>query len=161
MRYAGFWIRLLAFALDWVILGIIGYFVGATQVEGFPDFSAKLIYTGWKVAIPIGYFLLFWVRFSATPGKLICGLRIVEDEGRRPSWGKALLRLVSYIPSGLAFFLGFIWIGFDGRKQGWHDKIAGTYVIRYPGGAHASHIACDTSHDHGPGTPSLPVPDEG
>jgi len=130
LRYAGFWIRLLAFVIDWMILGIIGYFVGATQVEGNPDFSAKVSYTGWKAIIPIAYFFLFWVRFSATPGKLICGLRIVESDGRKLSWGKALLRLVSYVPSGVVLLLGFIWVGFDRHKQGWHDKIAGTYVVK-------------------------------
>ena len=46
------------------------------------------------------------------------------------SWGKAILRYIGYIISGLVLLIGFIWIAFDARRQGWHDKIAGTYVVR-------------------------------
>jgi uncharacterized RDD family membrane protein YckC len=50
--------------------------------------------------------------------------------GSRPSTGRLVLRLACYLLSALPLYLGFVWIAFDRRKQGWHDKIAGTVVIQ-------------------------------
>lgn len=132
-KYAGFLVRLLALVLDGIILGIIGYAIfgkEVVQIDTTSGFSFSINFNGWKSVIPPFYTLLFWILFSATPGKLICRLKIVDTDGKRLSWQKALIRFVSYIPSAFVFFLGFIWVGFDSKKQGWHDKIAKTYVIK-------------------------------
>lgn len=134
MKYAGFWIRFLAMFIDGIILGIIGrIFFGSQVSTGEFDssgISAGINYTGWSSLVPLLYVLLFWIFLSATPGKLALGLRIVQEDGSKLTWKKALLRYVGYIISGLVFSLGFIWAGFDKRKQGWHDKIAHTYVVK-------------------------------
>jgi uncharacterized RDD family membrane protein YckC len=57
------------------------------------------------------------------------GLQVVSADGAPISFGIAFLRAVGYLVSGALFNLGFIWAAFDKRKQGWHDKIAGTVVI--------------------------------
>lgn len=75
--------------------------------------------------------ILFWVYKSATPGKMILKLRIVDaDSGGKPSTAQFVGRYFSYYLSTLPLMLGFIWVAFDQRKQGWHDKLAGTVVIK-------------------------------
>jgi len=61
---------------------------------------------------------------------MIFGLKVVQSTGEKMTLGVGFLRWVGYIISGMVFYLGFIWIAFDGKKQGWHDKIAGTVVVR-------------------------------
>ena len=81
--------------------------------------------------IPIVYFIGFWTWLGRTPGMMLFGMHIVMDpDGSRPGFGRSILRYVGYIVSSLALFIGFIWVGFDRKKQGWHDKIAGTVVVR-------------------------------
>jgi hypothetical protein len=58
------------------------------------------------------------------------GIKVISSDGSPVSWGQAVLRYIGYIISGLVFALGFIWIAFDAQRQGWHDKIAKTYVVR-------------------------------
>jgi uncharacterized RDD family membrane protein YckC len=68
--------------------------------------------------------------FSATPGKLAMNIRIVDAKtGELPSTGRLVVRLACYFVSAAVLYLGFFWIAIDRRKQGWHDKIAGTVVI--------------------------------
>jgi uncharacterized RDD family membrane protein YckC len=73
----------------------------------------------------------FWLRFMGTPGKIALRLKIVDaGTGKKLSLGQAIGRYLGYILSMIPFGLGFIWVGIDRRKQGWHDKLAGTVVIR-------------------------------
>jgi uncharacterized RDD family membrane protein YckC len=75
--------------------------------------------------------ILFWVYKSATPGKMALKLKIVDAKtGDKPSTGQLIGRYFGYYVSILPFMLGIIWVGFDGRKQGWHDKLAGTVVVK-------------------------------
>ena len=78
-----------------------------------------------------GYPIFFWVTVGQTPGKRLFGLLVIQTDGHKLSVGRAFLRVLGYWISALPLFLGFIWILFDGRRQGWHDKLAGTYVIYY------------------------------
>jgi hypothetical protein len=76
------------------------------------------------------YVAYMWIRFAATPGKLLLGLRVVDEQ----TFGKMTLKQVtkrffSFILSVAPLFLGFIWSNFDKRCQTWHDKIAGTVVV--------------------------------
>jgi uncharacterized RDD family membrane protein YckC len=77
------------------------------------------------------YVIGSWTFFGATPGKMALGQQIVDAQtGGRIGLGKALLRYVGTIISAIPLCLGYLWIIWDGEKQGWHDKIAGTRVIR-------------------------------
>jgi len=74
--------------------------------------------------------ILFWRFRGATPGKMLIKAKIVNAETLAPaSTGRLIGRFFAYIVSCI-FMLGFIWIAFDKRKQGWHDKLAGTVVVR-------------------------------
>jgi uncharacterized RDD family membrane protein YckC len=81
------------------------------------------------VLIAMAYFVIFWATAGATPGKMALGIKVIGTDGQPVTWGKAILRYIGYIVSGLVIALGFIWIAFDARRQGWHDKIANTYVV--------------------------------
>jgi uncharacterized RDD family membrane protein YckC len=80
------------------------------------------------------YHAIFWSRRGGTPGQLLLGIQVrSEVDGSRISFGRACLRCLGYLVSAWVLYIGFIWVAFDARKQGWHDKIAGTVVIRRVG----------------------------
>lgn len=74
--------------------------------------------------------IVLWYFFSATPGKMLMGMKIVDaDTGLPPNNGQNIIRYIGYFPSTLFFALGLFWVFFDKRRQGWHDKMAGTVVV--------------------------------
>jgi uncharacterized RDD family membrane protein YckC len=76
--------------------------------------------------------ILFWIYKSATPGKMILKMKIVDAKtGAHPTNAQMFLRYLGYFASVIPACLGFVWIYYDKKKQGFHDKIAGTVVIRY------------------------------
>lgn len=133
--YAGFWIRVGATIIDIVLMSILvyvpldfiygeAYWESEKFIEGFWDlmlgYVAPFLATIW-----------FWLRFLATPGKMAARLKVVDAEtGEKMGTQQAIGRYFAYILSSIPLGLGFIWIGIDKRKQGWHDKLAGTIVIR-------------------------------
>jgi len=143
--YAGFWIRALAYSIDGVILhvlvgfllaiGLLGYFAGVSQ-WGFDDLLSRIFEMNLNfvqaaaAVINLAYFTIFLGRKGQTPGKMICGLRVIRVDGGTPSYGQALLRTVGYYINAFTLCLGFLWVAIDRKRQGLHDKIAGTYEIR-------------------------------
>ncbi|HLY13766.1 MAG TPA: RDD family protein [Candidatus Limnocylindrales bacterium] len=80
------------------------------------------------------YFALFWSKRGATPGQQLLGVQVRDERtGARISLKRALLRYFGYVVSIWIVYIGFIWVAFDSRKQGWHDKIAGTVAVRRVG----------------------------
>jgi uncharacterized RDD family membrane protein YckC len=73
--------------------------------------------------------LFFWTLTGQTPGMTLMGLRVVTTDGHYVSLGRSVRRLIGYFVSALVLWLGFLWILVDDRRQGWHDKIAGTCVV--------------------------------
>jgi len=139
-RYGGFWKRTLAFLVDKIILFFICLLfllVGLSALNtGFNGLEPgksmgrfSLIYYGMTHLLGMLYFTYFHGTTGQTPGKMLFGLQVIQSSGEKMTPGIAFLRWVGYIFSGLIFYLGFLWIAFDGKKQGWHDKIAGTVVI--------------------------------
>lgn len=87
----------------------------------------------WQTVILAAATALFWHRWSATPGKMMLGIKIVDAETEANITGRQIwLRLLGYVLSFAVLLIGFLWIGIDRRCQAWHDKIAGTVVIRIP-----------------------------
>jgi uncharacterized RDD family membrane protein YckC len=145
--YAGFWIRVLAALIDSVLVSVVAYPIliavygwssidaGALANDPLGTLLQSLLETirqtvfEWVFAtIAI---ILFWMFRSATPGKIIVGARIVDARtGGRPSKAQCIGRYFGYFVSIFPLCLGLIWVGIDKRKQGWHDKLAGTVVIR-------------------------------
>jgi uncharacterized RDD family membrane protein YckC len=136
-EYAGFWIRLWASVIDTVLIlaittPILGALYGTDVASGLygdgPFRPMEFIVTWLLPAIAV---LVFWRYRSATPGKMVIRARIVDAHtGAAPTTGQLVARYALYYLSAMPFCLGFLWIAFDRRKQGWHDKIARTVVIR-------------------------------
>ncbi|MCU7958904.1 MAG: RDD family protein [gamma proteobacterium symbiont of Bathyaustriella thionipta] len=134
MVYMGFWIRVLASIIDNLILMAIilpvlfiwyggGYFEDESIISGPVDVLLNYVF-------PMVAIILFWIYKSATPGKMILNAKIVDARtGGHPSTGQFIGRYLAYIISTLPLFLGFLWVAWDKRKQGWHDKLANTVVI--------------------------------
>ena len=106
------------------VLVIIGSSYGEND-----DVPFNLIFTAVGVLISLLYYVGFWSKSGQTVAKDVLGMQIVGTDGKIPSVGKALLRYVGYIISAVALSLGFLWVAFDHKRQGWHDKIARTYVV--------------------------------
>jgi len=119
--YGGFWRRSFADFFDGIFLGIAFAAVKAISGATFPIFILLIF---------LAYMIGFKVYGGATPGYRILGMRIISINGAEVTVKQVLVRLLSSAFSGLAFGLGFIWIAVDENKQAWHDKAAGTYVIR-------------------------------
>jgi len=133
--YGGFWIRLVAYIIDSMLL--FGVYLAAAAVamlllaqdaRGSSPAAGLLILLLYLLAP--AYMVVWPPRFGGTLGLLAVGYHIVDDNGRHIGYGKAIARLLGQMVSGLALGLGYIWIAIDPRKQGWHDKIAGTFVVR-------------------------------
>mgnify|MGYP003996849465 FL=1 len=136
VEYAGFWIRFLASLLDSVLLILIlvpllMVFYGPGVL--FATESPGLAYDVINYGLPIIAVIIFWQYRSATPGKLMMGIYIVDEKTLgHPPFGRLVLRYFGYYVSILPLLLGFFWVAFDKRKQGFHDKIARTLVIKQP-----------------------------
>ena len=130
--YGGFWIRLVAYILDVIVLGIPIAILRFALSPSDPSSGHPTLVFVPTVVIEVAYFAGFWSsEWQATLGQKICGLRVVSatDFGKI-SFGRALGRFFAMILSGLIFCIGFLMIAFTERKQGLHDMIAGTYVIK-------------------------------
>jgi uncharacterized RDD family membrane protein YckC len=135
VEYGGFWIRTGAALIDSILVVIItapivtvvygiDYWTSEERFQGIIGFLLSYLF-------PIVAVLVFWIYKSATPGKMVTNLTIVDAEtGYKPSKGQFIGRYFAYYVSIIPFLLGIIWVGIDKRKQGWHDKLAGTVVIR-------------------------------
>jgi uncharacterized RDD family membrane protein YckC len=134
-EYVGFWARVGAAIIDAILMAIalvpfMRIFYGGMNYGDFTrlDSPANIMVNG---VLPAVVVVLFWVWRQATPGKMAIGAKIVDAKtGGKPSTGQFIGRYLSYYLSSIVLLLGFIWVGFDAKKQGWHDKLAGTLVVR-------------------------------
>lgn len=135
VEYAGFWIRVgasfidgLLFAIFTLPLTMIVYgdalWESESMILGPADFLINYV-------LPAVVVVLFWLYKSATPGKMIFKLKVVDaTTGNVLTVGQAIGRYLAYFLASIPLLLGIIWIAFDKKKQGWHDKLANTVVIR-------------------------------
>ena len=146
-HYAGFASRLVALLIDlsllMVALSLATTFINALlslfNVEallgrfipagGLPAAVGTAITGVVGTLMIVSYGILGWNLNGQTVGGLLVGVRVVRDDGRRLSFGRAVLRMVGSYISGLALFIGFLWTLLDRRRQGWHDKLAGSVVV--------------------------------
>jgi uncharacterized RDD family membrane protein YckC len=139
--YASFGRRLAAFLLDGMLVGATGlllalgasaaYFAGARQLpEGYWQDG---FLTWWMViggVLLLAYHTVFVGGSGQTPGKRTLGIAVADVGVRRLGYGRAFLRTLCYEVSAFLCYLGFLWALWDKRHQAWHDKIAGTVVVR-------------------------------
>ncbi len=140
LRYGGFWIRFVAFVIDSCVLIIaflplrivfgISFLGMGRPMYGVPFFGIIFFASIFRLVVNWLYFAgLESSPWQATLGKLVLGLKVVDLEGRRISFGQATGRFFGKILSAMIFCIGFIMAGFTARKQALHDMLAGTYVL--------------------------------
>ena len=132
--YAGFWLRLAASLIDSIWLCILIYallalLVGPEALRPDMPYTPLRFLLEW--VLPISVIIAFWVFRSATPGKMLLNLKVVDAQTLGPvPVPRLLLRYAGYYIATIPLGMGLLWAGWDARKQGWHDKLAGTVVIR-------------------------------
>jgi uncharacterized RDD family membrane protein YckC len=117
---AGFGDRLAAFALDLILVVIVQLLLDLTRREGA------------VFLLLLAYHIGFWAWKGTTVGGIICQLRVVRVDGAPLRLVDALVRGLSSVFSLVVLGIGCFWILWDPERQAWHDKIAGTYVVRVP-----------------------------
>ena len=123
MERAGFWIRTAALVLDLILVGIV------TSLLPFAHHNGHL-----HLLLLAVYGAVMWRYKATTIGGVICHLRVVRMDGRAIDWPTAGARALGCFLSLAVAGLGFLWVVFDPERQSWHDKIAGTVVVRVPRG---------------------------
>lgn len=133
--YAGFWVRVVASVIDTLLLALFiapilwagygaAYFESDRLIQGPLDFLVSWV-------LPAIAVIVFWIYKSSTPGKMAFEMRIVDARtGGTPSTAQFVVRYLGYYLSTLPLLLGFLWVAWDPKKQGFHDKLAGTVVVR-------------------------------
>ena len=137
LEYAGFWVRIGAAMIDTILLMLItfpllishyGWEYLDPEQSGFIAGPLDVLISWVLPAIAI---IVFWISKQATPGKMAVSAKIVDaTSGNAPSPAQFIGRYVAYFVAVLPLGLGILWVAFDKRKQGWHDKLAGTVVVR-------------------------------
>jgi uncharacterized RDD family membrane protein YckC len=137
LEYVGFWARVLASLIDTILLSIVlAPFGRHIEISGNMMYgygSLMDVYTAnWaSYVLAAAIVVTFWSARSATPGKMVIGAKIVDAKtGAAPSLSQHVIRYLGYYLSLIPLCLGFFWVAFDSKKQGWHDKLAGTVVVR-------------------------------
>lgn len=131
LEFAGPLRRVYAFAVDIGLLLMLKFIVDSASGQiGFNLDPRRSIF---EVAIFLAYFILPTGLFGRTIGKWVAGVSVIDEEGNKPGVALAIPReAVGRFVSAITFGIGLIWVIFDDKRQGWHDKIAGTYVIITP-----------------------------
>jgi uncharacterized RDD family membrane protein YckC len=149
VQYAGFWIRFAAWLLDAIILsvamtpiqmmvfGMMGVSMGLGGFQEHPEQMFAVMFPALFVIIILslaGHWLYEALMTSsskqATLGKMVCGLRVTDLQGRRLTFARATGRFFAKYISGMTLLIGYIIAGITERKQALHDLIAGTYVLK-------------------------------
>jgi uncharacterized RDD family membrane protein YckC len=139
----GMWRRFFASVVDSVLMTMIGVALLALGLylayDSDPNASIERlllefdtttwVLNGASVLIAIIYYVGCWTLGGQTIGKWLAGIKVVGDDGNPPSLAAAGLRYLGYLINNIVFSIGFLAVAFDKRKQGWHDKMANTFVI--------------------------------
>lgn len=151
-HYAGFVSRAIALVLDLMLIllaqtilvlsvQVITQFLGLSSLSGTLGSSLQSFVDEISNAVRLflaflssafvfaSYCVFLWVLVDKTIGQALLGVRVIRTDGQRLTVKTAIKRIIGLYISAFVFFLGFLWVLIDDRRQGWHDKIAGTYVV--------------------------------
>jgi len=140
---AGFWLRLIAFTIDLVVLSTFSFLLlltgllvsvfrtdlGSLALAAQPLFSLHLLAEVAELLATAAYFTILHGETGQTIGKSLLGLEVCTVDGERLGYSRALIRFLGYWLSFFSFGLGFLWVAINPGKRGWHDLLAGTMVI--------------------------------
>lgn len=139
-RFAGFWIRVVAALIDGIIMSVAGSIAGVllsmlmfAGIRPYDDTFFPFVIVSYVVQTGIvwAYNILMIHHKGATIGKMALGLKVVSADGGRAALGKIVLReTIGKFVSGITLCIGFMMVGWTKKKQGLHDMIAGTVVVR-------------------------------
>lgn len=138
---AGFWIRLVAYLIDFIVICLVSVTIGA--LIGFAAFAAGLgkspvghallilVLQGIGFSIAVLYeVVLIQSAWQATLGKRILGLKVIDEYDSRLSPSRSIGRFFGKALSGMTLGIGYLMIGFMDQKRGLHDLVAGTRVVK-------------------------------
>jgi predicted Zn finger-like uncharacterized protein len=136
--FAGFWTRFVAYLLDTTILGAVQFvvslalgFAGGSLIDSGGGMAMAMISALCGTVISIAYAVFFTGYNGQTPGKMALRIQVVRCDGTPMTYGRAFLReVIGKFASAIILGIGYLMVAFDRNKQGLHDKIAGTYVIK-------------------------------
>ena len=153
--YAGFWLRLVAYIIDYIIIYVVQSFIfipvlglmGISFASKMDDMgtmsdaetmgmvASMIAVAGATALLTTIIAILYWSlmessKYQATVGKIALGLKVTDLDGNSLDFVKSLIRNVCKIISGMILFIGYIMAGFTEKKQGLHDIIAGTLVVK-------------------------------
>jgi uncharacterized RDD family membrane protein YckC len=124
-NYAGFIPRFVSLFIDGVILAIVQFVLGLILASISPQLGNAL-----GTLIAVAYQVYFFTSTGQTPGMKLMSIKVVNGSGELLSVGQAIVRFVVAILSGLVLLIGYLWMLWDSNKQTWHDKAAGSFVVR-------------------------------
>ena len=138
VTYGGFWIRLVAYIIDAIVLSVVVGIIAA--IMGVNLFNPEHPEAAYDPTLNLISLVISWLYFAlmessergATLGKMAVGLRVVSSGGQRLSFLNATGRYFAKLLSALILCIGSLMIAFTDRKRGLHDMIAGTLVVKYP-----------------------------
>jgi uncharacterized RDD family membrane protein YckC len=125
---AGFWVRTFAYLIDSIGIGIVSGIIASLIGGGATGTTSN----GLSFLFGLAYFVYFWSEQGGgqTLGMRVLNLKVIRTDGSALTITQGLIRYLGLFVSFICLLIGVIWVAFDADKQGWHDKIAGTYVIR-------------------------------
>ena len=138
MDYAGFWTRFAAIAIDGFIMWIlnliifipIGFLMPTSAENPFAIISFLPVLMLFQYAVPAAYDTWFVGKYAATPGKMVCKLKVIVADGSRLSYARAFGRHLAKWLSSMILLIGYIMAAFDDEKRALHDRVCETRVIR-------------------------------
>jgi len=130
--YARFWVRFVAVFLDGIITQIVVYLLGFIVGLTLTDSPTQVTIASTLIGILIGisYETIFIGKMGATPGKMALGLKVINPDGSKVSYSKALGRYCAKIISGIILGIGYLMAAFDDEKRTLHDRICSTRVVK-------------------------------
>lgn len=137
VRYGGFWLRSVASAIDNVLVLLLCVLFGFIQGVVAPNlsygtFRGQVVFQLMSLAVSVVYFGWVQAKYQGTPGKRLLGMRLVRSDFAPVEVSRCYARYFASMLSGLVLGVGYLWAAFDSKKRTWHDRMAGTLVIRDP-----------------------------
>ena len=130
----GFWRRVIAYLVDAFLLSFVGgafpYLVITTNPNTSPGNASGPVGAS-SLLVSFLYFVFFWSEYGGgrTLGMRLLGIKVIAEDGQKVAILEAVVRWIGLWLSFVLCFVGVIWVAFDARKQGWHDKMAHTLVV--------------------------------
>lgn len=129
-QFVGFGRRLVAAFLDGIIISVFSFLVGLILGAAGANVQGVLNYAlGWILSI--AYYVFYQASTGQTLGKKVLGIKVIDAQGNKPTAVTFFLReIIGKLVSAIILLIGYLMVLWDGKKQGLHDKIASTYVVR-------------------------------